>query len=299
MLTRYVYGQAVDEILARTSASGVTAWYLTDRLGSVRDIVNTSGAVIDHVVYDSYGNILSETSPSNGDRFKFTGMEWDAAIGQYYDHARWLNGAIGRFESSDPAGLSAGDSNLYRYVSNNPVNAVDASGLFQQPPAPPVPPPNPVSPTSYSKNVPDLTLAEIANLKYLQLEDLKALREAYKDMEAVESKVATDAETLAQIYRAKYEVAYQGFMFTANIRVLSWLHAYLGRLLNQEDQRKASELENAAALARQQANRMAKNMAIVANEIVQFVNRRAAAAAAAGAAAAKSGAGSKSKTHMQ
>ena len=88
LLTRYMSTQAVDEILARTSASGVTAWYLTDRLGSVRDIVNTSGTVIDHVVYDSYGNILSETSPSNGDRFKFTGMEWDAAIGQYYDHAR-------------------------------------------------------------------------------------------------------------------------------------------------------------------------------------------------------------------
>ena len=85
-------GQAVDKILARTSSGGMTAWYLTDRLGSVRDIVNTSGAVIDHIVYDSYGNILSETSPSNGDRFKFTGMEWDAAIGQYYDHARWLRG---------------------------------------------------------------------------------------------------------------------------------------------------------------------------------------------------------------
>ena len=91
LLTRYVSGLAVDELFARTSSGGTTAWYLTDRLGSVRDIVNTSGTVIDHIVYDSYGDILSETSPSNGDRFKFAGMEWDAAIGQYYDHARWYH----------------------------------------------------------------------------------------------------------------------------------------------------------------------------------------------------------------
>ena len=76
LLTRYVSGPAVDEIFARTSSGGTTAWYLTDRLGSVRDIVNTSGTSIDHVVYDSYGNILTESSGTNGDRFKFTGMEY-------------------------------------------------------------------------------------------------------------------------------------------------------------------------------------------------------------------------------
>ena len=38
-----VTGAVVDEILARTSSGGTTAWYLTDNLGSVRDIVGTSG----------------------------------------------------------------------------------------------------------------------------------------------------------------------------------------------------------------------------------------------------------------
>ena len=33
--TRFVYGPAVDEILPRNSAGGVTGWYLTDRLGTV------------------------------------------------------------------------------------------------------------------------------------------------------------------------------------------------------------------------------------------------------------------------
>jgi uncharacterized protein RhaS with RHS repeats len=37
--------------------------------------------------------------------------------------------APGRWSSQDPLGFDAGDSNLYRYVGNNPTNATDASGL--------------------------------------------------------------------------------------------------------------------------------------------------------------------------
>ena len=129
LLTRYVSGPALDELFARTSSGGTTAWYLKDRLGSVRDVVNTSGTVIDHVVYDSYGNITSETNASNGDRFKFTGMEWDAAIGQYYDHARWYKAGVGRYVSLDPLGFSSGVTNLYGYTSNAPTNMADPSGL--------------------------------------------------------------------------------------------------------------------------------------------------------------------------
>jgi RHS repeat-associated protein len=131
LLTRYVSSQAVDEIFARTSSGGTTAWYLTDRLGSVRDIVNTSGTVIDHVVYDSYGNVTTETNASNGDRFTFAGMEVDAALGQYYDHTRWYGAIAGRFTEQDPMGLIAGDVDLYRYVGNHPVCSIDSSGEYE------------------------------------------------------------------------------------------------------------------------------------------------------------------------
>ena len=46
---RYQYGAGVvdgaivDQLLARTSSGGTTAWYLPDKLGSVRNIVNTLG----------------------------------------------------------------------------------------------------------------------------------------------------------------------------------------------------------------------------------------------------------------
>ena len=66
LLTRYVSGPAIDELFARTSSGGTSAWYLTDRLGTVRDIANTSGTVIYHVVYDSYGNVTPRRTRPTG-----------------------------------------------------------------------------------------------------------------------------------------------------------------------------------------------------------------------------------------
>ena len=134
-----VNGAVVSGILARTNSSGTTAWYLTDKLGSVREIVGTSGTVLDQVVYDSFGNIVTETNAANGDRFKFAGMQYDAIVPAYFDHARWYGSTVGRFSAQDPSGFSAGDSDLYRYVRNSTTNAVDPDGLDGRllPPAPP------------------------------------------------------------------------------------------------------------------------------------------------------------------
>jgi len=136
---RYLYGPGVvngavvDELLARTSSGGTTAWYLPDKLGSVRDIVSPTGTELDHIVYDSFGNVLTETNATNGDRFKYAGMEFDAAIGQYYDRARFYDAATGRFMGQDPMGFAAQDPNPDRYVGNEPTNQVDPEGLAGEP----------------------------------------------------------------------------------------------------------------------------------------------------------------------
>ena len=57
---RYLQGAAVDEVLARETASGV-AWYLPDRLGTIRDLADNSGAVIDHVDYNAFGKASGDT----------------------------------------------------------------------------------------------------------------------------------------------------------------------------------------------------------------------------------------------
>jgi RHS repeat-associated protein len=55
-------------------------------------------------------------------------MQADAANGLDYDRARWYSPVAGRFTSQDPIGFRGTDTNLYRYVTNNPANATDPTG---------------------------------------------------------------------------------------------------------------------------------------------------------------------------
>lgn len=126
--TRYLFGDETDQILARWQPGSGTAWYLTDALGTIRDIVNAAGQLIDHIDYTAFGAILSETNPSTGDRFKFTGREYDAGTGLYYYRARYYDPVLGRFLGEDPLSFGAGDANLYRYVGNDPTGGTDPSG---------------------------------------------------------------------------------------------------------------------------------------------------------------------------
>jgi RHS repeat-associated protein len=117
LTTRYMRGDAVDQIFAELGAGG-PLWTLTDHLGSVRDLVDQSGAVQDTIAYDGFGNILSESNDEVGGRFKYTAREFDVETGLQYNRARYYDAATGRWISQDPMGFDAGDSNLYRYVNN-------------------------------------------------------------------------------------------------------------------------------------------------------------------------------------
>jgi RHS repeat-associated protein len=130
LTARYLAVLASGLILARLDATGNTLWHLTDLLGSVRQFVDASGNVQDQVAYASYGKVLSETSSSGGDRFKFTGRDYDAELSTYYFRQRYYDPACGRFMSNDPIQFHGGDGNLYRYVGNSPVIYVDPTGLW-------------------------------------------------------------------------------------------------------------------------------------------------------------------------
>ena len=129
LVMRRLFLDGVDSVTARISASGTVAWYLTDRLGSVRVLTDATGDVIDRITYDGFGNIIAETNPSASDRYLWTGREFDRVTGLQYNRARYYNPTIGRWTTEDPIGFAGGDTNLYRYVRNDPTNVTDADGL--------------------------------------------------------------------------------------------------------------------------------------------------------------------------
>src|SRR5262249_10037650 len=102
LLMRRLYLDTVDSVFARIDSSGNGAWYLADRLGSVRQIANVSGTVQDTIAYDGFGNVTSESSPSAGDRYKWTGQETDSETGLQRNGWRYYDPKVGRWTSQDP-----------------------------------------------------------------------------------------------------------------------------------------------------------------------------------------------------
>jgi RHS repeat-associated protein len=125
---RYLYGAAVDQILAVEDDSGDVLWGLGDHQGTIRDVVDSAGELENHVQYDAFGRI-TDGAVSADFLFAFTGRPYDPDTGLYDYRARWYDADVGRFVTEDPAGFDAGDVNLYRYCGNGPVINVDPSGL--------------------------------------------------------------------------------------------------------------------------------------------------------------------------
>jgi RHS repeat-associated protein len=128
MTHRYLYGPALDMILADENAAGQVLWPLTDNLGTVRDLVNSSGVVQDHIQYDSFGQILTQTNAAVDLAFAYTGREYDPETGLYCYRARYYDPQAGQFLSEDPIGFGGMDVNLHRYVGNIATEATDPSG---------------------------------------------------------------------------------------------------------------------------------------------------------------------------
>ena len=114
---------------------------LADRQGSITDMVDNNGTERLHRVFDSFGNVHSETHyDSSGsvvasgqtgyidEAFEYTGRLFDKDTGLQNNLNRWYDPKIGRWLSEDPIGLGP-DVNPYRYVGNSPSNYIDPSGL--------------------------------------------------------------------------------------------------------------------------------------------------------------------------
>ena len=102
-------------------------YYTRDHLGSIREVVNSSGVVKGMYDYDAWGNSAVVSGTMTLD-FGYTGHYFHQQSGLNLSLYRAYNPAMGRWLSRDPLGETAG-INLYAYVSNNSVSALDPFGL--------------------------------------------------------------------------------------------------------------------------------------------------------------------------
>jgi len=101
---------------------------VSDLLGSVRLVYDlATGNEVQRIDYDVWGNITNDTNP-NFQPFAFAGGLYDQQTKLTRFGARDYDAETGRWATKDPIGFNGGDTNLYGYVLNDPVNFVDPYG---------------------------------------------------------------------------------------------------------------------------------------------------------------------------
>ena len=128
VISRFVYsGRAnVPDFIIK---GGVTYKVISDHLGSPRVVVDSaSGIVIQSIVYDEWGNVITDTNPGF-QPFGFAGGLYDLDTKLVRFGARDYDAQVGRWASKDPIRFNSRDTNLYGYVFLDPVNFVDLGGL--------------------------------------------------------------------------------------------------------------------------------------------------------------------------
>ena len=99
-----------------------------DQVGSLRAVSDSSHNIIKEITYDTYGNILSDSNPNFKVPFGFAGGLYDPYTKLTHFGFREYDAYTGKWTAKDPILFEGGDSNLYGYVLNDPVNLVDPEG---------------------------------------------------------------------------------------------------------------------------------------------------------------------------
>jgi RHS repeat-associated protein len=126
---RFIYGIRgnVPDYMVK---GGITYRIITDHLGSPRLVVDaTTGHVVQRMTYDVFGQVTFDDNPGF-QPFGFAGGLYDPDTQLTRFGARDYDVETGRWTAKDPIRFAGGDTNLYGYVLNDPVNWIDPTGLI-------------------------------------------------------------------------------------------------------------------------------------------------------------------------
>ncbi|MCC6807784.1 MAG: hypothetical protein IT381_10190 [Deltaproteobacteria bacterium] len=129
VVSRFVYASRsnVPDFMMK---GGVTYRIITDHVGSPVRVINAAdGSIAQRVEYGSFGVVVSDSSPGF-QPFGFAGGLRDRDTGLVRFGARDYDPATGRWTAQDPISFGGGDTNLYGYVINDPVNVIDPRGTY-------------------------------------------------------------------------------------------------------------------------------------------------------------------------
>jgi len=123
--------EGIGDVVAEVDVSGESPkphYYLYNHRGDVLVVLNPDGAANSTFRYDAFGNYYQMTGPFTP-RYSFSTKEYLPAAGLYLYQYRAYDPIAGRWTQRDP--IDYQDSiNLYQFCMNNPVNAIDATGLI-------------------------------------------------------------------------------------------------------------------------------------------------------------------------
>lgn len=144
MKARFLYGSRVNvpDLIVMPQPSGAPKTYrvVTDHLGSPTLVVNVANSadVLLQAFYDPWGKVdttrlrIYNTPTTNTAAwpipFGFAGGLFDGQTGLVRFGARDYDPSVGRWTAKDPILFGGGQTNLYVYAANDPINFVDPEG---------------------------------------------------------------------------------------------------------------------------------------------------------------------------
>lgn len=139
-LTQKLYTFADDEwgdLVSEYSEEDGSLYHQYDAQWSTQALLDEVQSVTDRYKYRAFG-LQDHTSGTSKAPHSFVGKQgyyrdseldlYMLGMGNHQGGGRFYDPELGRFISQDPLRYDASDENLYRYVKNNPINAIDPSG---------------------------------------------------------------------------------------------------------------------------------------------------------------------------